>query len=297
MSLKITIIRLTLIAALVSGAAIATPAQQRKATTTRKQSAAQTTPVAPVVNAPAKKNARSDDAAAPQSNVTAGTVAPVKKNAEARSAAGQSSDPAGAAVKGGESAKTADDVSYSYEFAQPEFDVRHVVVEHDAAGHGRITFERKNEEKPLTEPLDISPSAFARIVSAWEGLKFLDSSANYQTDKQFPHLGTYHLRMKRGTRERVAEFNWTNNDQASVLIKEYRRITEQQLFVFDIEIARQYQPSETVRVLRRLEILLDRDEISDKSTLAPLLGDLTNDERIPLIARNQAARLLKRIEK
>jgi hypothetical protein len=296
MSLKITIIRLTLIAALVSGAAIATPAQKRKATT-RKQSAAQTTQVTPVAAAPAKKNARSDDAAAPQSSVTAETVAPAKKNADARPAAGQSTDPAGAAVKGGGSAKAADDVSYSYEFAQPEFDVRHVVVEHDAAGHGRITFERKNEEKPLTEPLDISPSAFARIVSAWEGLKFLDSSASYQTDKQFPHLGTYHLRMKRGARERVAEFNWTNNDQASALIKEYRRITEQQLFVFDIEIARQYQPSETVRVLRRLEILLDRDEISDKSTLAPLLGDLTNDERIPLIARNQAARLLKRIEK
>jgi hypothetical protein len=297
MSLKITIIRLTLIAALISGAAIATPAQKRKAATTRKQSAAQTTQVAPVVPAPAKKNARSDDADAPQSSVTAETVAPVKKNPDARPAVGQSSDPAGAAVKGGGSAKAADDVSYSYEFAQPEFDVRHVVVEHDATGHGRITFERKNEEKPLTEPLDISPTAFARIVSAWEGLKFLDSTASYQTDKQFPHLGTYHLHMKRGARERTTEFNWTNNDQASALIKEYRRITEQQLFVFDIEIARQYQPSETVRVLRRLEILLDRDEISDKSTLAPLLGDLTNDERIPLIARNQAARLLKRIEK
>jgi hypothetical protein len=296
MSLKITIMRLTLIAALVSGAAIATPAQKRKATTKSKQSSAQPTQTT-ITPAPAKKNARSDEAAAPQSGVTTETAAPVKKNADARPAAGQSNEPASTAVKGGGSAKAADDVSYAYEFAQPEFDVRHVVVEHDAAGHGRITFERKNEEKPLTEPLDISPSAFARIVSAWEGLKFLDSSASYQTDKQFPHLGTYRLRMKRGTRERTTEFNWTNNDQASALIKEYRRITEQQLFVFDIEIARQYQPSETVSVLRRLEILLDRDEISDKSTLAPLLGDLANDERIPLIARNQAARLLKRIEK
>lgn len=293
MSLKKNITGLTLIAALVSGAAIATSAQKRKTATARKQPPAQTTQTA-TTPAPAKKNARSDDAPATQPGDNAAeTLAPVKKNEDARPA-GQSS----AAAKGGEkAAAAADEVGYAYEFAQPDFDVRHVVVEHDAAGHGRITFERKNEERPLTEPLDISPSAFARIVSAWEALKFLDSAESYQADKQFPHLGTYRLRMKRGVRERATQFNWTNNDQASALIKEYRRITEQQLFVFDIEIARQYQPSETVRVLRRLEILLDRDDISDKSMLAPLLSDLSNDERIPLIARNQAARLLKRIEK
>jgi hypothetical protein len=294
MSLKKTLTRLALIAALVSGAAIATSAQKRKpAATTRKQTAAQTTQVAPAEPAPAKKNVRSDDAVAPQSSA-AETSAPAK-NAGARPAAGQSTDP-GAASKGGEKS-AADEVSYTYQFAQPEFDVRRVVIEHDAAGRGRITFERKNEEQPLTEPLDISPSAFARIVSAWEGLKFLDSAESYQADKQFPHLGTYRLRMKRGTRERATEFNWTHNEQASALIREYRRLTEQQLFVFDIAVARQYQPTESVKVLRRLEILLDRDDISDKSTLAPLLGDLVNDERIPLIARNQAARLLKRIAK
>ncbi|HVG28625.1 MAG TPA: hypothetical protein VM864_02795 [Pyrinomonadaceae bacterium] len=289
---------LTLIAALVSGAAIASSAQRRKATTAaRKQSAAQTTPAAPVEPPPAKKNVRRDDAAASRPNVSAETPAPAERSAEARPAAGQATSPAGAAAKGVEKGVAADDVSYTYQFAQPEFDVRRVVIEHDAAGHGRITFERKNEEQPLTEPLDISPTAFARIVSAWEGLKFLDSAESYQTDKQFPHLGTYRLRMRRGVRERATEFNWTNNDQASALIREYRRLTEQQLFVFDIGVARQYQPTESVKVLRRLEILLDRDDISDKSTLAPLLGDLVNDERIPLIARNHAARLLKRIAK
>jgi hypothetical protein len=296
MSLKRTLTGLALIAALVSGAAIATSAQKRKATTARGQAAAQATQPAAVESAPAKKNARSDDAAASQSSITAGTSDPVKKNAEARQA-GQPGAPPGAAARGSDSVKAADEVSYAYEFAQPEFDVRRVVIEHDGAGHARITFERKNEERPLTEPFDISPSAFARIVSAWEALKFLDSDASYQADKQFPHLGTYHLRMRRGTRERATEFNWTNNDQASALVREYRRITEQQLFIFDIDIARQYQPSESVRVLRRLEILLDRDEVSDKSQLTALLDDLSTDERIPLIARNQAARLLKRIMK
>ncbi|MDT7604236.1 MAG: hypothetical protein QOF61_2233, partial [Acidobacteriota bacterium] len=282
----------TVIAALGLSAAIPTSAQKRR-TTTRKQTVAQTS----TEPAAAKKNQRAaDDTVSPPTGASSGVEAspPVKKNADARAAA-QSNEPATA--NGVDAKKNADGVRYVYEFSQPDFDVRRVRIEHDAAGHGQITFERKNEEKPLTEPLEITPTAFARIVSAWEALKFLDSDASYQADKHFANMGTIRLSMKRGARERATEFDWTNNEQAASLKREYQRLTDQELFVFDIDIARQYQPSETVRILKRLEILLDHDEISDKSALAPLLNDLTTDERIPLIARNQAARLLKKIEK
>jgi uncharacterized protein (UPF0147 family) len=47
----------------------------------------------------------------------------------------------------------------------------------------------------------------------------------------------------------------------------------------------------------RLDSLLKRDEISDPSQMLPLLKELSNDERIPLIARNKAARIIKEIEK
>jgi hypothetical protein len=280
------------VAALVTtGAAMPTWAQKRRTTATRKAPVAQTN--APP--APAKKNQRPEDEQASQSNATGATNDPAKKNGA--SLVDQSNAASLLTAAQENAANRADEPRYTYEFSQPDFDVRRVRIEHDAAGRGQITFERKNEEQPITEPLEISPSAFARIVSAWESLHFLDSDASYQADKHFANMGTVRLRMKRGTRERTAEFDWTNNEQASALRREYQRITEQELFVFDINVARQYQPSETVRILKRLEILLDRDEVSDKTLLAPLLSDLSNDERIPLIARNQAARLLKKIEK
>jgi hypothetical protein len=307
MSLKKIVSSSIVIAALLLGAAIPTPAQKKRTNAaTRKQTAAQPAAQSSAQSsatanepAPAKKNARADDQSSSQSSVVSDVSAPAKKNLDARRVE-QSSEPAATssdAKRRADAARGADEARYSYEFTQPDFDVRHVRIEHDAAGRGTITFERKNEEQPLTEPLEISPTAFARIVSAWESLRFLDSDASYQADKHFANLGTIHLTMKRGARERTTEFDWTNNEQAGVLMREYRRLTEQQLFVFDMDVARQYQPSETVRILKRLEILLDRDELSDKSRLTPLLSDLTNDERIPLIARNQAARLLKRIEK
>jgi hypothetical protein len=188
-------------------------------------------------------------------------------------------------------------VRYSYEFNQPKFNVSRIVIEHDAAGRGKVSFARKDSEELFTDPLEISPAALARILAAWEALKFLDSEANYQAEKQFPHLGTMILQMKDGTRERKAEFNWTHDERASALVKEYRGIGEQQLFIFDVTLARQYQPSDTVKIFKRLESLINRNELSDSAPLIPVLRDLSTDERIPLMARNHAARLLKKIEK
>jgi hypothetical protein len=204
--------------------------------------------------------------------------------------------PSPAATNGAKAVAPAS-VQYSYEFNQPNFNIRRIVIEHDETGRGQVTFARKDSEELFTDPLQIPPVALARLLAAWEALKFLDSDASYQDEKQFPHLGTMTLRMKQGTRERKAEFNWTHDEHASALAKEYRGIGEQQLFIFDVTLARQYQPSDTVKIFKRLESLLNRNELSDTAPLIPVLRDLSTDERIPLMARNHATRLLKKIEK
>lgn len=189
------------------------------------------------------------------------------------------------------------EVRYAYEFKQPEFFIRHILIEHDSAGHGQISFARKNEEQDLTEKLELSTEALVRITALWDALHFLESDTDYQSSKQFPHLGTYRLRMIRGTRDRTAEFNWTNDRSASALVNEYRRVADQALFIFDINLARETDPLEAPKILDRLDILLSRGSLSDPQQLVPLLRDLAIDERIPLIARNHATRLLKKIEK
>ncbi|MEJ7618179.1 MAG: hypothetical protein WKF30_14720, partial [Pyrinomonadaceae bacterium] len=194
-------------------------------------------------------------------------------------------------------ASTAAATAYSYEFTQPEFYTRHIVIEHDERGRGKITFERKNEMSALTEPIELSEVALGRIASHWNALRFLESQDSYQASKQFPHLGTMRLKMQRGTAARTAEFNWTSNRSVSSLIDEYRRIGEQAIFIFDIKLAREMQPLEAPKIMSRLEMLLSRNGISDARQILPLLEDLTTDERIPLIARNQADRLVKKIKK
>lgn len=190
-----------------------------------------------------------------------------------------------------------EDVSYSYEFKKSDFFIRHIRIKHDRRGRGEISFERQGDVEPIVEPLELSEHSRTRITALWDALRFLDSSATYQADKQFPQLGTMWLRMKRGTQERVAEFNWTHDPNAKALADEYRRASNQAIFVFDISVARQNQPLDTPKLLDRLDIYLKRAEISDPQQLVPLLRDLHTDERLPLITRNHAERILKKIEK
>jgi len=186
-------------------------------------------------------------------------------------------------------------VKYTYEFTQPKFVVKHIVLEHDAAGRGTVTFERLNEDVPIVEKIELSPAALGRINAAWHGLRFLDSNTDYQSDKQFPHLGTMRIGIEEGTRKRVAEFNWTNNSDASTLINEYRRAADQAILIFDIGVARENQPLNAPKLMEVMESMMKRDALSDPQQLLPLLDDLSTDEHVPLIARNHALRLIKKI--
>ena len=188
-------------------------------------------------------------------------------------------------------------VKYSYEFSQPKFYIKHIVLEHDANGRGTVTFERLNEDTPVSEPIELSADALARISSAWQSLQFLESDTDYQSNKQFPHLGTMKIGMQRGERKRVAEFNWTNNEDASTLVNEYRKAADQAILVFDIAVARENQPLNAPKLMETMESLLNRKALSDPRQLLKLLQELSTDEHVPLIARNHALRLIKKIQK
>lgn len=190
-----------------------------------------------------------------------------------------------------------DGTRYTYEFKQPQFLIKHIVIEHDSNGRGRIKFVQRTDEMEVEEPLQLSVDAITRITALWRELDFLNSSENYQTERQFPHLGNMSLKMEKGTRQRVAEFNWTHNPLASSLINEYRRAGEQAILVFELSVARESIPLNTPKLMERAEALLKQNGFSDPHQLLPLLKQLSTDDHIPLIARNHALRLIKKIEK
>jgi hypothetical protein len=193
--------------------------------------------------------------------------------------------------------KADDKTQYTWEFAQPQFLVNHIIIEHDALGHGKVSFDRKAETQTVVEPVELSVAVLEKIDRLWRALNFLDSKENYQSSKNFAHLGTYKLGMNDGQRERTTQFNWSDNMEAWNLAQEYRRVADQAILIFDINIARENQPLNTPGLLTQMESLYNRNALSDPKQLVPLLRELRTDEHIPLIARNHADRLLKKIEK
>jgi len=204
--------------------------------------------------------------------------------------------PAAPAQRREDNKRPPDTTRYSYEFTQPDFYVRHIVIDHDASGRGKITFQRKGEETSIEEPIELSIGALGRVLGAWTELRFLESTEDYQSERQYAHLGTMRLKMEHDSQKRTAEFNWTNNKTASLLANEYRRVADQAILVFDIAVARETQPLNAPKLMDEFELQLKRNGLSDPQQLVPLLQEVSTDEHVPLIARNHALRLLKKLD-
>ncbi len=190
-----------------------------------------------------------------------------------------------------------DEPNYFYEFSQPAFTVSKILIEHDENGKGKISFMKSISNEMITDPLEVSVAALTRINAGLKALNFFDSTEDYQYFKDYSHLGNIKIRVKKDGRERETKFNWTENKDAKALADEYRRISNQCIWMFDMNIARVNQPLEAPKLMDLLDAYMRRNEISDASQLIPFLKELGNDERIPLIARNHATRLIKQIEK
>ena len=187
--------------------------------------------------------------------------------------------------------------AYVYEFTRPDFVVSYVLIEHDENGRGKISFKMRGLDDAESDPIELSSATLDRIKSTFTALNFLDSTENYQFQKDYSHLGNISITYRKGGRERTAKYNWTTNENAKILMDEYRKISNQYVWQFDMQIARENQPLNAPSLMDEFDSYLRRNEISDPKQMVPLLRELSGDERIPLIARNHATRLIERIEK
>lgn len=254
---------------------------QTKKRTTKKKPVKKTAPVQvksdESATAEVKKNARPKSETEPLATEQTGET--VKTNARPANAAKENKP------------------VYFYEFDQPKFTVSKIYIEHDENGKGKITFLKQDFSEAVSDPLQLSAAALERVKSVWQALRFLDSTDNYQYEKDYSHLGNMTFTMKKDGKTREAKFNWTENKDAKNLADEYRKIGQQFIWIFDINVARENQPLESPRLMDALDSLIRRNEVSDAEQMIPFLNELNNDERIPLIARNHAAKLVKQIEK
>jgi len=187
--------------------------------------------------------------------------------------------------------------TYTYEFSRPGFIISYVLVKHDEFGKGTISFKKKGVEEAQSDPIRLSAVTLGKINDALTALNFLDSTEDYQYEKDYSHLGNITFTYTKDGKTRTTKYNWTQNTDAKMIADEYRRVGNQYVWQFDMAIARENQPLEAPQLMDALDSYIKRGEISDPRQMVPMLEELANDERIPLIARNHAAKLVALIEK
>ncbi|HSO73789.1 MAG TPA: hypothetical protein VLU47_03050 [Blastocatellia bacterium] len=188
-------------------------------------------------------------------------------------------------------------VSFSYKFENPRFYVPllEMIVRPDSSGE--LRFKRGESDEMLDLKFKLMPATLARIRQLCETSKFLTSDAEYQDKKDFSHLGWINLSAREGERSRKVRFNYTLNPEIRELADIFRGIATQEIHVFDMETAQQYQPLDLPGRLDALQNDLRLERLAEpERMLAPLL-EIAGDDTQPLIARNQANRIIEGIKK
>jgi hypothetical protein len=236
-----------------------------------------------------KKNVRPAVQATPLPSSTpeSKTTVPGKKNGR----------PGGDGSASNGSVEAAYEPTYFYEFSRPGFTFSRILIEHDTAGKGKASFQRDGSEELFTDPLVLTSATLDQINKAITSLDFLNSTETYQAPRDYSTMGNITFRYKSGGRERTVKYNWTENKDAKALMDEYRRIGNESTWRFEIAVARENQPLQTPGLVDQMDSYLTRGEVSDPTHLIPFLTELSNDERLPLIARNHATKLVRRIQK
>lgn len=186
---------------------------------------------------------------------------------------------------------------YFYEYSRPGFLIGKVWIEHDEDGKGKITFQKQEFDEMITDPIELSAGTMEKLKLAFTNLNFLDSTENYQYEKDYPHMGNIVITVKKDGKSRTVKYNWTVNKDAKQLMETYRGIGQEYVWRFEIDLAMEMQPLQTPSLMDEITLYVNRNEIPDPPHLIPILTKLSNDERMPLMARNRAAKLIKEIEK
>lgn len=189
------------------------------------------------------------------------------------------------------------EMSFSYKFENPRFDLRVIEIDLNSNGAGELRFTRGTSDEILDCKIKLLPATIARIRSLFGVSDFLDSKTEYQDKKDFTHMGWVTLGARQGARERKTRFNFTTNVQMNELKDIFLGIAWQEIALFDIENAERYQPLDLPKQLEMLENDLRLERITEPARVLAALNEIAVDDTQPLIARNHAKRIIEAIKK
>lgn len=187
--------------------------------------------------------------------------------------------------------------NFSYKFENTRFYIPLIEIDLAQDGSGELRFKRGESEEIIDLKLKLLPATMERIRQLYSETGFLTSKDEYQSKKDFSNLGWITLSAREGELKREVRLNYTDNRLIKELYDIFRAIATQQMHLFDLDIAEQYQPLDLPSQLTILERDLELERVAEPEQILVALRNMNSNDSLPLIARNHAKRIAENIEK
>ncbi|HKV40406.1 MAG TPA: hypothetical protein VJX67_14430 [Blastocatellia bacterium] len=188
-------------------------------------------------------------------------------------------------------------LSFKYKFENVRFYVPLIEIELAGDGTGAVHFKEGESDDVIDRQVKLLPATVQTITDLVKRCSFLSSSEDYQDKKDFSHLGWMTITVSQGASHRTVRFNYTINREMKQLAEIFRAIGDQAIDLFDMDVAIQHEPLDLPHRLEALEDDLSLGRLAEPEQLIPALRAMSEDDTNPLIARNQAKRIIAAIQK
>jgi hypothetical protein len=188
-------------------------------------------------------------------------------------------------------------ISFDYRFENPRFFIPWIEIKIEPDSKARLRFKRGESEEVIERDFEVLPRTQNRIIRLAQRLDLFNTNEEFQHKKNFSHLGWMTISVRQGRRTRSFRFNYTSNPHMTELADIFRALATQEINLTSIELAQQHQPLDLPRLLEGLENDLRLDRIAEPEKLLKILSNMSNDDVLPIIARNHANRLINGIKK
>jgi hypothetical protein len=205
--------------------------------------------------------------------------------------------PGGRACQSEAERPVSSELAFKYTFENTRFYIPWIQLDLSPDGAGTVRFKRGESDDTLERPVKLLPATLGRIGELVARTSFLTSDEDYQSKRDFAHLGWMTISVNQGGKQRTVRFNYTDKPDISELAEIFRAIANEAIALFDIDLSIQHQPLDLPRMLESLENELRLERYAEPEQLIPMLRNIAQDDTLPLIARNSATRLIASIQK
>ena len=165
----------------------------------------------------------------------------------------------------------------------------------DPSGKGIFKF-RPRDADSVDIPVRLSDDVAEDFVRLLADTDYLAEGEDYESGRNVANLGVKTLTLEAPSGRRQAVFNFSTIREVSKLVSFFDLLINQELLVFDIDVALQFDRLAIPRKLDQLEKNLRAKRVADARRLIPILDKIAADTRLVNFARTTATRLKKQIE-